>query len=226
MRSNLRWIAFLLTSTAAFAQHGGGFRGGVAGGSRSGRPASSSSAGRVFLGTSRPFVSPLIPPGFPFPYAPSGFAFPERPLISPIGGNATLLHRSQFGRQFGSDFFPYFPFFGDYAEAYPPPNGAFMWQSPYETASPSIPMKPGHPVIHDYPENDKTAASGSSPATFTIALKDGSTRSAETVWIQDNALHCLDSQGNEDVLSSDRIDRDATHRLNREKNLHLELPPA
>jgi hypothetical protein len=37
-------------------------------------------------------------------------------------------------------------------------------------------------------------------------------------------LHYVDGAGNKQVLASDIIDRDATQRLNKEKNLAIHLP--
>lgn len=204
MARNMRFMGVFLIATAAFAQHGGGFRGGVHFGSHPIGSGFASNRGAVV-----PFIGPI----------PS------------LLGNARLSnHRFALGRGLGGDFFgPYFPFIGDYASQFPAgqyPSGGpfFIMQSPAATAEP--PVTPPRPVIHEYPEYSKPTGGTGDQATYTIALKDGSRWSAETVWVQDGMLHCVDSQGAQKVLSSDRIDRDATEHLNHDKNLHVTLPVA
>jgi hypothetical protein len=83
-----------------------------------------------------------------------------------------------------------------------------------------------HAVVNEYRWKDAgvSAADRSSP-TFTIALKDGSLRYAAATWLQNRQLYYVDSEGKQEVLSSNRIDRGATERLNEEKKLRLQLPP-
>ncbi|MBV9765038.1 MAG: hypothetical protein JOZ48_09365 [Acidobacteriaceae bacterium] len=214
MRFNVPLIALCLAGTAAFAQHGGSFRGGGVSGVGLGHGPLAGPFGRALFGSGRlgsntgtvgnallPFVGPI----------PS------------LAGSARLT--GQFGgrRGLGNGFFPYFPFLGDYASAYAPGYNIYFLPFP-EASSQEEPAKPVQSVIHEYPENDKTAAAGSEQTTFTIALKNGSRRSAETVWVQDDMLHYLDLQGMQGTLSADVIDRETTQRLNKEKNLYLQLP--
>jgi uncharacterized protein YidB (DUF937 family) len=79
-------------------------------------------------------------------------------------------------------------------------------------------------VIHEYkwPKNEET---GGGATAFTIALKDGSQRSAVAAWIQGGKLQYLDSEDRQQALSPDVIDRQTTDRLNEEKHLRLQLPP-
>jgi hypothetical protein len=58
-----------------------------------------------------------------------------------------------------------------------------------------------------------------------VALKDGSKRDGVTAWVQDRSLHLIDFEGRQQVLAADFIDREMTRRLNRQKNLNLQLPP-
>jgi hypothetical protein len=88
------------------------------------------------------------------------------------------------------------------------------------------PPKPAHSVINEYKWNESAAAVDDRTTTFTIALKDGSQCDAVAAWVQDGNLNYLDSEGRQQVLFSDRIDRDATQSLNRQKNIKLQLPPA
>ncbi|MGA8027387.1 MAG: hypothetical protein WB992_09585 [Bryobacteraceae bacterium] len=201
----MRFFVIFLIATSAFAQHGGGgFRGGVR------------------------FANHPITPGFP---SQAGAVVPFIGPVPSLPGNAAFSnHRFALGRGSGGDFFgPYFPFFGDYDGQFPegqyaPAGNIFIMQPSAANLETQEPVKPPHPVIHEYPENANTTGGAGDQAAFTIALKDGSRLSAETVWVQDGKLHCMDSQGVQQVLSSDRIDRDTTERLNHEKNLHVTLP--
>lgn len=202
MRNNLRFAAFfLLAAIAAFAQRGGGFRGG---GFRGGFTTGLGFRNGNF--TSRGFV-----------------------------GSGAFLNGSRFaaGRRFGRDslfpFYPFYPFINDDYYWPPPENLPVANDSASQLCSSAMlqppPAVPAHPVIHDYNWNDQSSAGASTEGTFTIALKDGSLRSAVTAWVEDRSLHYIDPQDRQAVLSSDLIDRDTTKRLNHEKNLHIELPP-
>jgi hypothetical protein len=82
------------------------------------------------------------------------------------------------------------------------------------------------PVIHDYttPDSNKaTSATGESPA-FGIVLKDGSTRSAVAVVVDEDGLKYTDPEGRNLQISLDKVDREATRNLNRERNLSFWLP--
>ena len=80
-------------------------------------------------------------------------------------------------------------------------------------------------MIHEYKVNPEIAAAAGTQRAFTIALKDGTMRSAVAFWVQKGKVHYIDPQDRQQVLSSDLIDRQATERLNREKNLAMQLPP-
>jgi hypothetical protein len=126
---------------------------------------------------------------------------------------------------------PYFPIGGDYFggnysddlagyDNYFPPTPNFL--------SVERPVRPpvAHAVVNEYQWKDAGVASAdSSSPTFTIALKDGSLRYAAATWLQNRQLYYVDSEGKQQVLSSNHIDRDATERLNEEKKLRLQLPP-
>ena len=90
---------------------------------------------------------------------------------------------------------------------------------------PPAPPQPASAVIHEYNVNPELASAAGKETTFTIALKDGSTRSAVAFWVQHGKVHYIDSQDRQQVLSSDLIDRETTERLNRQKNLNMQLPP-
>jgi hypothetical protein len=61
--------------------------------------------------------------------------------------------------------------------------------------------------------------------TFTIVLKDQSTRSAVACWIAGGKLHYLDSRAQQHVLPPEVIDRDGTEKVNEANGLSIALPP-
>lgn len=124
---------------------------------------------------------------------------------------------------------PYFPIGGDYSEGltgydnyynYDPPPPNFL---PIEPAP--EPPRVAHAVVNEYKWKDEAAEVASSSPTFTIALRDGSLRYAVAAWLQNSQLYYVDSDGKQEALSSNQIDRVTTQRLNGEKNLRLQLPP-
>lgn len=216
MRST-RLFSLFLIAVAAFAQHGGGFRGGSAAGFRFG-------GGRV--------GSPVFRDG--------RFFGPN------FGVNRGFYRRfGNFANGYYSPYFNYFPYLGAYALmgdysllgdyfAYPGPaeypvinNNAVSMpaDSQAESSPPVSQAQPAQPVVHEYKWNEPTTAPNEQNATFTIALKDGSKRYSVMAWVQNRQLYYLDSEGHQQVLAANVIDRDATERLNREKNLNLRLPP-
>jgi hypothetical protein len=98
-------------------------------------------------------------------------------------------------------------------------------QMPYQP-----PRKPeiAHPTMHEYKESAETtsapAPTGGQQPAFTLAMKDGTTHPAILVWVQNGVLHYVDPSGKTVKVPLSTLDRDATQRLNREKNLELHLP--
>ena len=190
-------VPLLLIATVASAQHATGFRGGSMTGSRSG-------AGQ--------FRSPSV-------------------VSMPAGRDGWFVGRG-FNRRFGNFAGPYspylwaYPFSEDYGLNYLPgaedraTNNETIVQSGAPPLSAAPP--PAHAVIKEYKWNE---FAGTGATTFTIALKDGSKRYSLAVWVQDGNLHYLDSQGRQQVISSEVIDRNATERLNSQSDLKLQLPP-
>jgi hypothetical protein len=86
-------------------------------------------------------------------------------------------------------------------------------------------------VILEYkwPAADATSSpSAPSPTSelpaFAIVLRDGSTLSAVTVFASDDGLHYVDPDDKHLRISMSEIDRAATLKLNRARNLNLYLP--
>lgn len=97
------------------------------------------------------------------------------------------------------------------------------------------PAPPVHPVVKNYNWPAASAASSSSaplttsepePQAFAIVLKNGSTLSAEVVVASDDGLQYVDPDERHLRLSMSQVDRAATLKLNRARNLNLYLPAA
>lgn len=215
MRST-RLFSLFLIAIAALAQHGGGFRGGAVAAFRPG-------GGRI--------VSPAFRGG--------RFFGPN------FGSNRGVYRRfGNFANPYYSPYFSYFPYLsayalmGDYGLSgdyfgYPGPaeypvintNTVNVPADSQEEPSPAPQAPPAHPVVHEYKWNEPVTAAEEQSAAFTIVLKDGSKRYSVMAWVQNRQLYYLDSEGHQQVLAANLIDRGATERLNRQKNLNLRLPP-
>jgi hypothetical protein len=155
-------------------------------------------------------------PGF----ARGGYGFSRVRAISPYGfGYANLPYDS--GAAYGYASQPVF----------------FVQQPPVFVQPPPPPVvePPVHPVVKNYEWPAAGAASSrSAPSTtseteaqtFAIVLKDGSTLSAVTVFASDDGLHCVDTDERHLRISMSEVDRAATLKLNRARNLNLYLPAA
>jgi hypothetical protein len=86
-------------------------------------------------------------------------------------------------------------------------------------------FRPANPVVQEYKWDEPVTGPEDQAASFAIVLKDGSKRYAVMAWVQDGQLHYIDSEGHQQTLAANVIDRDTTHRLNRQKSLNLRLPP-
>jgi hypothetical protein len=152
--------------------------------------------------------------------ARSGYGFGRGRAVSPYG--------------FGYAYLPY-----DSGAAYGySPQSVFLVQQPpvfVEPPSPPVVQPPGHPVVTDYNWPAAGAASSpsatstnskSEPQDFAIILKDGSTLSAVSIFASDDGLHLVDPDERHVRISMSEVDRAATLKLNRERNLNLHLPAA
>ena len=59
-----------------------------------------------------------------------------------------------------------------------------------------------------------------------IALNDGSRKSANAVWVQNGALHYVDTEDRHHQVPLQSVDRQSTWKLNRERKLDFWLPAA
>jgi hypothetical protein len=167
-----------------------------------------------------------IPPVHPIPTVrpipPLGRAFPGRHFVPQFG----------FGPQAFPAAFPFY--FGDYDytnpyEYQPAPNVVIVQQPPAYPLVPETPLPAVQSEIREYkqPASAGPEASGKEeqPA-FAIALKDGSVRSAVAVSVQDDIVNYVDPDGRHEQFPLGTVDRETTRRLNRERNLQLQLPLA
>ena len=150
------------------------------------------------------------------------------------GGNGFSRVRavSRFG--FG---YAYMPYDSGAAYSYAPQPVLFVQQPPPFVQPPAPPVvePPGHSAVTNYEWPAAGAASSPSalsttsesvPQAFAIVLKDGSTLSAVTVVASDDGLHCVDPDERHLRISMSEVDRAATLKLNRARNLNLHLPAA
>jgi hypothetical protein len=146
-------------------------------------------------------------------FARGGYSFSRARVRSPYG--------------FGYGYLPY-----DLGDAYPdePQPVLFVQQPPLLVQPPAPPVvePPGNPVITEYKWPAVGAASSpeSEPRSFAIVLKDGSTLSAVMVYASDDGLHYVDPDERHLRISISEVDRAATLKLNRARNLNLQLPAA
>ncbi len=117
--------------------------------------------------------------------------------------------------------------------AYQPAPPAYD-QQPSQPVQPPAPEKPSHPYVKEFtwPATGNAApspsptSSESEPQTFTIVLKNGSTLSATMVLASADSLHYVDTDGKLWRVAISEVDRAATLKLDRARNLNLYLPAA
>jgi hypothetical protein len=124
-----------------------------------------------------------------------------------------------WGGGYGLGPWPDYGYLGDYGQESEPNPNAVAMPAPMGWAPMPRPEPPARPVVHDYnyPEGDASAV-------FSIIAKDGSTRSASAVWVEDGVVHYITPEGVGGRLPLGNIDRQATSRANGEKHLRLWLP--
>ena len=172
----------------------------------------------------------------PIPSVSNGLGGTNRGLgvVTPArSGVGRYNRRSGYGSGYGYGW-PYLPlwdydYYGPYAPDYEQQTAqdpqAYGWVPPVVAQAVPPPPKPASLVIREYNFEKEATGSPREQKTFTIVLKDGSTRSATASWVLDGKLHYLDSRSLQQTLTPDMIDRDATDRANEQKNLRMELPP-
>jgi hypothetical protein len=156
-----------------------------------------------------------IPPLQPVPH------FGINAPISPAGQG---LRHAVFSA-FGGVGYPVFG--GAYEDGYVPmPILILLQQAPAAPAE--APRETARSQMRDYKDDTGTAGEtspGAPQATFSIALRDGTTQAAVAIWVQDNVLHYRTPEGAQRQVAVSAIDRPTTDRVNREKNLTFPLLP-
>ena len=153
-----------------------------------------------------------------------GYGFSRARAMSPygFGGYPYMPYDS------GADY-PYAPQPALTQPAFYVPQPLMYLQPP----APPVVAPPVHPVITEYKWPAAGAASSASarsrifdsePQAFAIVLKDGSTLSAVSVFSLDDGLHYVDPDERHLRISMSMVDRAATLKLNRARNLNLYLP--
>jgi len=150
----------------------------------------------------------------------SGYGFNRARAVSP--------------NRFGYAYLPYDDSGAAYVAA---PQPALFVQQPLFIQPPPPPVvkPPGHPVITEYKwpaeaadphRSASSTAPESEPPPFAIVLKDGSTLAALTIYASDDGLHYVDPDERHLRISMSKIDRAATLKINRARNLNPYLPAA
>jgi len=145
--------------------------------------------------------------------------------------------RATFSRGFGYGYLPYgdLPYDDGDSYGYASQAGGYATQPiiVVQPAPPPVfvkPPRPVRPVVTNYkwPAPDSSAPpqseAESAPRSFGIVLRDGSRLSAVTVMASDDVLHYVDPDERHLQISMSEVDRQATLKLNRERNLTLYLP--
>jgi hypothetical protein len=159
------------------------------------------------------------------------------------GGNGFNRARAVPRYRSGYAYLPYGSGFGyasddfDAGYSYAPQPAVYLQQPPLFVPPPPPPVveQPVHPVMTEYKWPAATIAASLSaspkipepePQAFAIVLKDGSTLSAVMVYSADDGLHYIDPDERHLRISMSKVDRAASLKLNRERNLNLHLPAA
>jgi hypothetical protein len=157
-----------------------------------------------------------------------GYGFSRARAMSPYGyGYPYLAYDSGADYPYASQ--PAFFQTGLPQPAYFAPQPLFLVQA---QPAPPVVAPPVHPVITEYKwpavaaasSSSRSGASGSEPQAFAIVLKNGSTLSAVSIFSSDDGLHYVDPDERHLRISMSAVDRAATLKLNRARNLDLYLP--
>jgi len=179
-------------------------------------------------------------------FARGGYRFSPARTFSPsrfgYGHERARFGYAAYGSGYGAAYgvgYASLPYDSDYvypsydsgaAYPYPPQPVVFVQPPPSPVVEP-----PGHPVITEYnwPAPSKASSPSASsttpesePQTFAIVLKDGSNLSAMSIFASDDGLHYVDPDERHLRISMSKVDRAATLKLNRARNLNLYLPAA
>jgi hypothetical protein len=110
--------------------------------------------------------------------------------------------------------------YGDGFQAQPPPS--IIVVMPQVEQPPPPPPPPVRSEIREY--HWPSSSGDSSGRAFSIVRKDHGVRSAIAVWVQGRFLCYAAPDGSRGRVPIDEVDREATRRINAEKQLNLPLP--
>jgi hypothetical protein len=109
--------------------------------------------------------------------------------------------------------------------SHPAPSAVvIVQQAPAQPPQPPR-VEPARSVIHEY-RLTESQPSEETPAAFVLVLTGGAIESAVAVWVSAGAVNWIDASGRRRSAALDRIDRERTLHLNRERGLRLALPGA
>ena len=222
----LRWAVLaaaglLIAPIFAWAQrfHGGGFRGGFAGGHVGG--SRGGFAGSHFGGFRGGFVGGGFQRGFGGGFR-GGFVNPGHFRSSFVGFNRPFF--------FGHNAFFGYPSFGFYASyGYPAPY--YYYPDPYYNYSPpaaSVVVVDGRGSTwareRDPDDYRDAPRSVSREAYWLIALKDKTIQAVTDYWMEGSTLHFVTRDGSKSSADIGNVDISFTKELNRERGLEFRLP--
>jgi len=93
-----------------------------------------------------------------------------------------------------------------------PSSGMRVYEAPTSSSSPG-----------ENQARSRRAASDDRPTIYLIALSDSAVHSAIGYWIEGETLHYVTPQGSVNRVSLERLDKDLTMQLNRERKVDFEL---
>jgi hypothetical protein len=118
--------------------------------------------------------------------------------------------------------------YGDYYGGGNQPTPSVIVLMPPPQSPPPPPPEPARPEIHEYKQPDGAGGQPSvlqpSASAFSIVSRDGLTRYAIAVWVQDATVKYVGPDGVDGEVPLGSVDREATRRANAEKQLALQLP--
>ncbi len=83
--------------------------------------------------------------------------------------------------------------------------------------------EPARSVIQEYKPAEPPPGE-EKPAAFVLVFTDGSVELAAVVWVYAGAVNWIDASGRRRSAALERVDRERTLQLNRERGLRLSLP--
>jgi len=129
---------------------------------------------------------------------------------------------------YGGFYGGYYEPFYDYADGPPEPVGGSNVTVVDPVPAPPVTIaETAHPVMHEYthPEDYGIPPErATQPILYLIAFRDNTIRAAMTYWVEDGALHYLDTAHRERQAPLSSIDRDMSAQLNRERHVQFDIP--